>query len=88
MSDFETLHMINNLLMEGKENAAREKIIRLIDSLNEDEISYIRLPLNDLIRKVGLYPYMDRATANWQEKFLLESFTVNIGDKEVVLHRE
>lgn len=88
MSSFEKLHIINNLLIEGKENAAREKIIRLIDSLNEDEISYIRLPLNDLIRKVGLYPYMDRATANWQEKFLLESFTVNIGDKEVVLHRE
>ena len=45
-------------------------------------------PLNDLLRQVGLYPYMDKEKATWQEQILLNSFSVDIGGKEVVLHRE
>lgn len=88
MGIFEELHLINELLLEGHETDAREKIIRLINNLDEDEKVNIISPLNDLIRQVGLYPYMVKDKATWQEKFLLEAFTVDIGDKKVVLHRE
>lgn len=91
MESFQKLHFINELLLAGKEQDAREKIIRLVGDLsnvNHEEKKDIIPPLNDLIRQVGLYPYMDKNNATWQEKFLLEAFTVNIGNKDVVLHRE
>ncbi|PVZ89845.1 hypothetical protein C9426_00245 [Serratia sp. S1B] len=88
MGAFEELHLINELLIEGDEAGAREKLIRLIDYLTKEEKNKIIAPLNNLIRQVGLYPYMIKDKATWQEKFLLEAFTVDIGGKKVVLHRE
>jgi hypothetical protein len=88
MGVFEELHLINELLIGGNEAGAREKIIRLINNLDEEERNNVISPLNDLIRQVGLYPYMVKDKATWQEQFLLEAFTVDIGGKEVVLHRE
>ncbi|ENU80652.1 hypothetical protein F975_01438 [Acinetobacter sp. ANC 3789] len=37
MGAFEELHLINELLIEGDEAGAREKLIRLIDYLTEEE---------------------------------------------------
>lgn len=88
MEVFDELHFINELLIAGQEAKAREKIIRLVSNLNDVDRSMVIAPLNDLIRQVGLYPYMDKEKATWQEQILLNSFSVDIGGKEVVLHRE
>lgn len=88
MQEFEELHLINELLISGRESEAREKIIRLINDLGDKEKNNIILPLNDLIRQVGLYPYMNLDQSTWQEQFLLKAFTVDIGGREVILHRE
>lgn len=88
MEAFDELHVINELLLAGDENSAREKIIRLISWLREDDKKEIKAPLNNLIRQVGLYPYMYMDDPTWQEQILLNVFTVDIGGKEVVLHRE
>lgn len=88
MEVFDELHFINELLIAGQEAKAREKIIRLVSNLNDVDRSMVIAPLNDLIRQVGLYPYMDKEKATWQEQILLNSFSVDIGGKKVVLHRE
>jgi len=45
--------------------------------------------VNHLIREVGLYPYLDPRTAAWQERFVFESFKVNVGANEpLTFHRE
>lgn len=88
MEAFQELHSINELLIKGQESQAREKIIRLISGLGEQDKKIILAPLNDLIRQVGLYPYMDREQATWQEKILLNAFSVDIGGREIILHRE
>lgn len=88
MEAFEELHLINELLVDGREAEAREKIIRLINDLDDKEKNNIISPLNDLIRQVGLYPYMNLDQSTWQEQFLLKAFTVDIGGREVILHRE
>lgn len=38
--------------------------------------------INHLIREVGLYPYMNPQTANWEDRFAYEAFKVNIGEEE------
>ena len=60
MEVFDELHFINELLIAGQEAKAREKIIRLVSNLNDVDRSMVIAPLNDLIRQVGLYPYMDK----------------------------
>ena len=59
-----------------------------MDDLNSEDKKLIIPPLNDLLRQVGLYPYMDKQHATWQEQIVLNAFSVDIGGKEVVLHRE
>ncbi|MEN3968324.1 DEAD/DEAH box helicase [Acinetobacter sp. BWR-L5] len=91
MNAFEEMHVINEFLILGNEEDAREKIIRLVgnlDYLDSEDKKIIIPPLNDLLRQVGLYPYIDKDYATWQEQILLNAFSVDIGGKEVVLHRE
>jgi hypothetical protein len=88
MEAFQELHSINELLITGQEAEAREKIIRLVSNLSDVDRGVVCAPLNDLIRQVGLYPYMDKDNATWQEQILINAFSVDIGGKEVVLHRE
>lgn len=89
MNAFEEMHVINEFLILGNEKDAREKIIRLVgnlDYLDSEDKKIIIPPLNDLLRQVGLYPYIDKDYATWQEQILLNAFSVDIGGKEVVLH--
>lgn len=84
---FKECSIINNLLLNN-DNLAREHLIKLLDYCKSNKISYTPL-INALIRATGLYPYLDYNSSNWQEKFVYESFKINIGNEEpVTLHRQ
>lgn len=85
---FERCKEINALLTQNKEQQARDSLIILLQELKDKKIKYTPL-INHLIREVGLYPYIDEETADWQERFVCEAFRVDSGDDNVVtLHRE
>lgn len=85
---FEKCNEINELIFQRKESEARNLLIQLLDYLYNNEISYTPL-INALIREVGLYPYMDESTTNWQDAFAQNLFKVDVGmDKDMALHRE
>lgn len=79
---------INDLLQVGDAAEARNRLIRLLDSLGKEDQSYTPL-VNHLIRESGLYPYLDMETSSWQDRFAFESFKVDIGlEVPVTLHSE
>ncbi|WP_279255682.1 DEAD/DEAH box helicase [Shewanella xiamenensis] len=84
---FDTMHKINDFINEGKIDNARNLVIK---ALADIEINNKKFPsiLNHFIRCVGLYPYLDLETASWQEKFVYESFKVDVGGTNVTLHKE
>ena len=85
---FELCGQINDLLNQNKEQEARDSLIILLQELKDEEIAYTPL-INHLIRETGLYPYIDEKTSDWQERFVLEAFKIDVGGgKEVTLHRE
>ena len=88
MDIFEECSIINDLLQAEDGVEARNRLIRLLDSLGREEKSYDPL-LNHLIRESGLYPYLDPETSSWQDRFVFESFKVDIWhDEPVTLHSE
>lgn len=88
MDIFEECAVINDLLQTDKELEARNRLIRLLDNLGRENQSYDPL-LNHLIRESGLYPYLEPETSSWQDRFVFESFKVDIGqDAPVTLHSE
>lgn len=88
MDSFKECSTINDLLQAGQTAEARNHLIRLLDNLGRENQAYNPL-LNHLIRETGLYPYLDLATSNWQDRFVFESFKVDIGlDEPVTLHSE
>lgn len=85
---FERCKEINDLLIQKEEQQARDSLIILLQDLKDKNIEYTPL-VNHLIREVGLYPYIDEKTSDWQERFVCEAFKVDSGgDKIVTLHRE
>lgn len=85
MHDFEILGKISDLLNIGKEETARNELIQYLENV---DTPYPPL-LNNLIRRVGLYPYLDIENSNWQEKFVYEVYKSDVGkNKLVTLHRE
>jgi hypothetical protein len=88
MDIFEECSLINDLLQSDNGTEARNHLIRLLDSLNRENQDYDPL-LNHLIRESGLFPYLEPDTSSWQDRFVFESFKVDIGENEpVTLHRE
>jgi hypothetical protein len=87
MDIFETCHVINNFLLAKNELDARNELIKLLSYHESEKIEYSPL-INHLIRETGLYPYLRPETALWQDKFAFEAFKVDIGGREVTLHRE
>lgn len=88
MDIFEECSVINDLLQAEEEIEARNRLIRLLDILGRENQVYNPL-LNHLIRETGLYPYLEPETSSWQDRFVFESFKVDIGlDKPVTLHSE
>lgn len=84
---FEKIKDINLDLLNNNFELAQNKTIFLLDSYSNSNEKY-PLVLNELIRSVGLYPYMDLNNLTWQQSVLVELFTVNNGKDDVVLHRE
>lgn len=84
---FEILHEINDFINANEIDTARNEVIKLLAKIEKDKLEFPE-PLNHFIRSVGLYPYLDLDKANWQEKFIHESFKVNAGGDNVTLHKE
>ena len=79
---------VNQLLVLGKDHEARDSLIQILDDCQKQTVEIPPL-VNQLIRSVGLYPYLNRSTANWSERVLLQAFSADAGGREpVVLHRE
>ncbi len=88
MDIFEECSVINDLLQADKGVEARNRLILLLDNFRRENQSYDPL-LNHLIRESGLYPYLEPETSSWQDRFVFESFKVDIGqDEPVTLHSE
>lgn len=88
MDIFDECAAINDLLQANNEIEARNRLIRLLDNLGREKNTYNPL-LNHLIRESGLYPYLEPETSSWQDRFVFESFKVDIGQEDpVTLHSE
>jgi len=88
MEIFSSLQIVNDLINEGDDEGARNELIQVLDKYNNEETQYGEL-INSLVRKVGLYPYIDKSTASWEERFIYEAFKVDVGaNKKLTLHRE
>jgi len=84
---FKRYHDVNTLIVAGNENEARNQLIRILDSVPKDEP--YSLLLNHFLRKLGLYPYMQKKYASWEDQFVCRLFETDIGsDKPAILHRE
>lgn len=87
MDIFDTCREINNLVY-ANEKKARDKLIQLLDYCKNNNIKYNPL-INNLIRQLGLYPYLDIKTSSWQDGFVYEAFKIDVGDEcPKTLHKE
>jgi len=85
---FDNCRKINELLVSQKDNEAREELIKLLDFHSKEKLEYNPL-VNHLIRETGLFPYLQKETSSWEERYIYEIFKVNIGEENpVTLHRE
>lgn len=88
MEIFDTCREINDLLSDNKEHEARNTLILLLDYHEQNGIPYSSL-VNHLIRKTGLYPYMQAENAAWEDRFIYNAFNVPTSNsREHILHRE
>lgn len=87
MDIFEVCHEINDLIWQGKDREARNRLIKLLAYAEDHEIKYPPY-LNELIRSTGLFPYMKSYNATWDQKYVKNAFSVDAGNKNVTLHRE
>lgn len=87
MEIFQECHHINNLV-KSDEFEARNRLIKLLDECEHNNIEYTPL-INNLIRQLGLYPYLKLESSSWQDKFIHEVFKVDVGmEVPVTLHKE
>lgn len=88
MEVFAECQRINDYIVDNDEAKARNELIKLLDYYKTEKLTYEPI-LNNLIRQVGLYPYLQVETSNWQDRFAYESFKTDVGgDSQVTLHRE
>lgn len=88
MDAFEQCHIVNDLMESGSENAARDELIKLLHELKVSETPYSPI-VNHLIRRAGLYPYLELDSSSWQDRVIHEAFKVDVGGREkITLHRE
>ncbi len=87
MDVFDRCQAINDLLQED-EGEARDAVILLLDQMQNDGVEVTPI-VSRLVRDVGLYPYLQAGTADWQERYVCEAFTEEVGGGlRRVLHRE
>lgn len=84
---FDKMHQINDLINSGETSSARNEVIKVLSEVKIKGLDFPE-PLNNFIRSVGLYPYLSLENATWQERFLYETFKVDVGGENVTLHSE
>lgn len=83
---FERCKRINRLINSNDEKSARNELIQLLAELKDEDYSPI---VNHLIRRLGLFPYMKDESSLWDDLFVKNCFSTDLGNsKEVILHRE
>lgn len=88
MDIFDTCSLINEQINAGNETEARNELIKLLSYLDEEQSSYNPL-INNFIRQLGLYPYLDSSSSDWQDAFIYELYKTPVGNDEYrTLHRE
>ncbi|MFD6321174.1 DEAD/DEAH box helicase [Methylorubrum thiocyanatum] len=87
MEIFAACSEINDLLNSGNNLAARNLLIRLLNTIDRRTSPYPQV-LNQLIRTTGLFPYLHLESATWDQKFVHEAFAVDVGNRTATLHRE
>jgi hypothetical protein len=87
MDIFTQCQKVNGLINENNESMARDELIQLLDYCNVNRIKYTPL-INNLLRQLGLYPYILPDASLWGDQFIYEAFKVNVGDRYLTLHRE
>lgn len=88
MNIFETCRSISDHIQSGNDLSARNELIKVLHFHEKEGVAYSPL-VNHLIRETGLYPYLDPETSSWEDRFVYESFKVDIGfESPVTLHRE
>ena len=88
MDAFDQCHYINNLMESGHEDSARDELIKLLHELKTSNTPFSPL-VNHLIRRAGLYPYLELGSSSWQDRLVHEAFKVDVGDPEkITMHRE
>lgn len=87
MEIFETCKEINGLLSARNEIAARNLLIQLLADLDRTKAPYTQV-VNQMIRATGLFPYLQLASASWDQKYVHQAFAVDVGRRVATLHRE
>lgn len=87
MELFSVCSEVNDLIESGNDLAARNLLIKLLSSLDQERASY-PLVLNQLVRSTGLFPYLQLENASWDQKFVYQAFAVDVGNRTATLHRE
>lgn len=87
MEIFETCQEINELLSVRNELAARNLLIRLLADLDQTKTPFPQL-VNHMIRATGLFPYLQLASASWDQKYVHHAFEIDVGRRLATLHRE
>ena len=87
MDEFIVCQKVNEYVLADNEKEARNELIKLLNHLKCQKTSYSAL-VNHFIRVLGLYPYLDTKTSDWQERFVHRAFQVDTGDGKKTLHRE
>lgn len=93
---FNECKKINSLFNENNDNKAREELINLLDFIQSNNIDLKEEPISNtqffthLIRKSGIYPYLEKyiKTAIFEDKLVYSLFNLNINNEDVILHRE
>ncbi|KGE73663.1 DEAD/DEAH box helicase [Spirochaeta lutea] len=88
MELFNYYQEINDLQEIGEELKARNELIKVLDMHEKQDIKYNHV-INHLIRRSGLFPYIQIENASWEDRYIYEAFKVNIGKSEpAILHYE
>lgn len=87
MEIFDTCQEINALLSVRSEFAARNLLIQLLAELHRTKEPYPQV-VNHMIRATGLFPYLQLASASWDQKYVHHAFEVDVGHRSATLHRE
>lgn len=88
MDIFEECKKINSHIELNNDDTARNDLILLLDYMKKNDIQYTPI-VNHLIRKTGLYPYIDTESAILEDRLIYDVFKVDTGDvKPLTLHRE